>query len=290
MRVVDDQRGFTLHELLIGTTLTMIIAFAALATLDQVRMMGKRGEQRVDIQQDARDASRTMARELRNVAGSSETADVIERSQPFDLVFKVVDDAPAGANASRLKRVRWCLDHSDSARGRIREQVQTWTTAGVPPVPPAAACPGPGWQSDRVIADRVTNRAAETNRPLWTYRWTHGQVSALSLNLFMDDDVTKPPRESSLRTAVFLRNQNRPPVASFTATPAGVNHVLLNGSGSYDPEGHPLDMVWSANGTKIGEGVNLDWDAKAHGTYTITLRVTDPSGLSASVSQTVVVQ
>lgn len=292
MSRVRDESGFTLPELLVAMILMTIVMLATLATLDQFVHTGRNNEQRLDLQQHARDASRTMARALRNIAGSSETADVIERAEPFDLVFKVVDDSgePAGDNAGRLKRLRYCLDGAAGSSGRIREQVQTWTSPGAPAIPSDPACPGTGWDESRVLAERVTNRAGTGDRPLWIYREANGQVSALSINLLMDDAVAKPPAEVALRTGIFLRNQNRPPLASFTATPAGVTHLLLNGSASYDPEGHPIDMVWTVDGTKIGEGVNLDWDAEERGTYTITLEVSDPSGLSASASQTVAVQ
>lgn len=284
--------GFTLPELMIGMLLMLIVLFASLATLEQFTLMGKRGERRVDSQQQAREAARQIARTLRNVAGSSDTVDVIERAQPYDLVFKVVDDSGTsfGSNDQRLKRVRYCLDSSSPSRGRVREQVQTWTSATAPAVPAGTACPSSTWGSSRVIADQVTNRASAQDRPVWTYRVTDGQVSAVSVDLFVDDNVTTDPGESSLRTGVFLRNQNRRPVASFTATAAGINHVLLNGSGSYDPEGHPLDMVWTVGSVKIGEGINLDWDAGSTGSRTVTLTASDPSGLADTSTQTVVVE
>jgi type II secretory pathway pseudopilin PulG len=292
MRRLRSESGFTLPELMVGMVLMMVVVSASLTTLEQFTLMGKRGERRVDMQEQARNSARQMSRSLRNVAGSSETADVIERAQSYDLVFKVVDESGTsyGSNDQRLKRVRYCLDSSTSSRGRIREQVQTWTTASTPAIPSGTSCPASSWGTSRVIADNVTNRAGGQNRPVWTYRVTDGQVSAVSVNLFMDDSLASEPKETALSTGVFLRNQNRPPLASFTATPAGVNHVLLNGSGSYDPEGHPLDMTWTVGGTEIGEGVNLDWNAGSAGLRTITLTVSDPSGLTDTMTQSVVVE
>lgn len=293
MRRLGAEDGFTLHELMIGMVLMLIVVSATLTVLEQFTLMGKNSERRVDMQEQARNAVRQMSRSLRNVAGSSETADVIERANPYDLIFKVVDEsgAAAGSNAQRLQRVRFCLDTtSGTSRGRIREQVQTWTTAAAPAMPTSTACPSATWGSSRVLADNVTNRANGQNRSVWSYRLTNGQVSAVRMNLFMDENVNSQPRETSLSSGVFLRNQNRPPVAAFTATPAGINHVLLNGSGSYDPEGHPLDMVWTSNGVEIGQGVNFDWNAGSSGARTITLTVSDPSDLTGSVTQTVVVE
>lgn len=291
MSRLRDETGFTLVELMVAMVLMLIVMSAALTTLEQFTHMSKRSERRVDMQEQARNATRQMARTLRNVAGSSETSDVIERAEDFDLVFKVVDDsgAAAGDNAQRLERVRYCVGTSSAARNKIYVQEQAWTGAAAPAVPPASACPSTTWGSSRVLAEDVTNRTNGSDRALWTYRFADGQVAAVSINLFMDENTTAAPGETALRTGVFLRNQNRAPLASFTATPAGVYHVLLNASASYDPEGHPLDVSWTVGGEEIGSGVNLDWDARYSGSRTVTLTVTDPAGLSDSMSQTVVV-
>ena len=292
MSRLRSEAGFTLAELMIGMLLMLIVLSASLATLEQFTHLGKRGERQVDLQEQARQASRQISRTLRNVAGSSETSDVIERAEPYDLVFKIVDETggSAGDNDQRLQRVRYCLDDSDPSSAVVREQVQNWTTSTVPDMPTGTACPDAGWGSSRVLAEKITNVAAGADRPVWSYRYTDGQVSATTIELFMDDNLASDPAEEVLRTGVFLRNQNRPPVASFTATPVGANHVLLNGSASYDPEGHPLDIEWSVPEGTIGEGVNLDWDARAPGARTITLTVSDPAELTASASQTVVVE
>ena len=54
----------------------------------------------------------------------------------------------------------------------------------------------------------------------------------------------------SLGSGVFLRNQNRAPVASCTAQRAGTGkQIALNGSASEDPEGFNLkEYKWYANG------------------------------------------
>ena len=290
MTRLRDESGFTLPELMVAMVLTLIVMSAALTTLEQFTHMGKRSERRVDMQEQARNATRQMTRTLRNVAGSSETSDVIERAEDFDLVFKMVDESgtAAGANAQHLKRVRYCVGTSSAARDKIYVQEQTWTDATAPAVPPASSCPSTTWDTSRVLTEDVTNRSG-TDRALWTYRVADGQVAAVSISLFMDEDTSAAPGETALTTGIFLRNQNRAPFASFTATPAGVHHVLLNASASYDPEGHPLDVSWTVGGDEIGSGVNLDWDARYSGSRTITLTVTDPAGMSDSVSQTVVV-
>jgi prepilin-type N-terminal cleavage/methylation domain-containing protein len=288
MTRLRDERGFTLVELLVGMQLMLIVMFAALMTLEQVTKMGKRNERSVDMQEQARQATREMSRALRNVAAAVDTADAVVRAQPYDLVVRSVDDtgAASSTNDRRLEWLRYCLDSSDPSRGRIYRQS---TGAAAAAMPTGTACPASDWGAARQIADRVTNRANGASRPVWSYRLSVGRVSSVSIALWLDDDPLSAPGETSVTTGVFLRNQNRPPVASFSATPAGVRHVLLNATTSYDPEGQPLDVVWRDGGVQVGDGLIFDYRAPASGARRITLEVKDPSALSDSTEQTVVI-
>ena len=140
--------------------------------------------------------------------------------------------------------------------------------------------PGGDWGSSRLVADYLTNRSGGTDRALWSYNQTPtGQVTAVKVNLFMNDDAAAQEREVALQTGVFLRNQNRAPTGLFSAAPASLRHVLLNGSPSSDPEGDPLDYFWFVNGVEVGRGLIFDYAAPAAGTYEFRLDVRDPSGL-----------
>jgi len=90
---------------------------------------------------------------------------------------------------------------------------------------------------------------------------------------------------------------NRPPTVSCSATPTSV----MQGSGAAvevranasDPDGDPLTYVWSATGGRVeGSGPTVRWipgDA-APGTYTISVRVDDGHGGTASCSSNVTVE
>jgi hypothetical protein len=109
------------------------------------------------------------------------------------------------------------------------------------------------------------------------------------VNLFLNDDPLATDREVALQTGVFLRNQNRSPTAGFTAAPAGIRHVLLNGSPSSDPEGDPLDFYWFVNNVQVGRGLIYDYAAPSGGAYQFRLEVRDPSGMvGRSATETVV--
>jgi len=291
MSRLGREEGFTLVELLVGAMLMLIIASASLGVLDQFRRMSTRTDQRVELQDEARQASRTLARSLRNVAPAPESPAVIERAGPFDLVFRAVDRPRAsGANSSNLRRVRYCLDASDPDSARLLEQAQRWDTAAAPSLPASTSCPASDWGSSRVVTDLLTNRAGGADRALWSYEQTSsGQITAVKVNLFMNDEPEMPVREVALQTGVYLRNQNRAPTALFTAAPAGVRHVVLNGSTSSDPEGDPLSYFWFVNGVEVGRGLIYDYAAPTGGTYEFRLDVRDPSGmLGRSPTETVV--
>jgi hypothetical protein len=243
--------------------------------------MSSRTDDRVQLQDEARQVSRQLARSLRNVAPSPEFPTVIGRAAPYDIVFRTVDRPRAsGANTRNLRRVRYCLDASDPDRENVLEQTQRWDTQTAPALPAGTSCPAAAWGPSRLVADNLTNRSGGADRPLWTYdQRTTGEITGVKLHLFMNENPDIPDQEVSLETGVYLRNQNRAPTALFTAAQAGVRHVLLNGSPSSDPEGDPLDYFWFVNGTQVGSGLIFDYAAPAGGTYAFRLDVRDPSGL-----------
>jgi hypothetical protein len=185
-------------------------------------------------------------------------------------------------------RVRFCLD----AGGRLHRQAQTWTTAAPPAAPAGTDCPAAGWSGDYVVATNVDN--VRRGVPLFMYDSTAlDAVTRIGVNLWIDADPTRSPSAAHLTTSVFLRNQNRAPVASFTATPTAQG-ILLNGSASADPEDAPLTYCWydaaapvvpAASGSpceagpRIGTGITLSYAMAQGATRNISLSVYDPAGL-----------
>lgn len=292
MNRLRNEDGFTLPELLVSAILGVIVLSASLTTLDQFRKMSGRTNDRVELQDKARQVSRELARSLRNVAPSPNFPTVIERGEPYDLVFRAVDRprASRGANVRNMRRVRYCLDTSDPERAKLLEQTQRWDSPTPPPIPIDPDCPATEWGGSRLVADHLTNGSGGADRALWTYRLTAtGQITGLKLNLFLNDEPEMRENEVALQTGVFLRNQNRAPTALFTVAPAGMRHVLLNGSTSSDPEGDPLDYSWFVNGVEVGRGLIFDYSAPSGGSYEVRLDVHDPSGLlGRSPTETVV--
>jgi PKD repeat protein len=90
---------------------------------------------------------------------------------------------------------------------------------------------------------------------------------------------------------------------SFTITVTSVNHaptanaggpytgsvatnITFNGTGSSDPDGDVLTYAWNFGDTGTGTGANPVHMYAATGTYTVTLRVTDPGTLFGDASTT----
>jgi prepilin-type N-terminal cleavage/methylation domain-containing protein len=276
-----DERGMTLIELLIASMLMLIISAAALTTLDQFVRMSKNSEHRLDPQDRVRTASRSILHEIRDVAASPERPTIIEEADDYNIVFKsVADGGSTGENTMHLQRVRYCLDSRDRSSATVLQQTQTWDTVTPPAIPSTASCPAAAWGGSMVVAEDITNRVGSQERPLFNYRrTTAGEVQSISVKLFLDSDPKREPPEALAETGVFLRNQNRLPVADFTATPAGIGHVLLNASDSIDPEDQPLEVRWFDGTKAIGRGTIFDYNAKTRGEHQITVEVTDVGGL-----------
>jgi prepilin-type N-terminal cleavage/methylation domain-containing protein len=295
--VLRHEGGFSLVELLAGMAIFTVVLGATLDALGTFALGIEQNQRRNDTQQQARTALDQMARELRNLASPTPgRPEAVDTAAAYDLVFQTVDAAGpnAGANAANVRRARYCLDTSDPRSGIVWKQVQTWTQSTTPALPSTGSCPDPDtrWVSKQAVATNVVNRISGQDRPIWAYNAaTTPDVSFIRTTVYVDRRPGSAPGESTLSTGVFLRNQNRPPVAAFTATITGNRHVLLNGSPSSDPEGQPLTYAWYDGATQVGSGITHDYQAPATGERSLTLKVSDPGGLQADAPvQTVTVQ
>jgi hypothetical protein len=110
-------------------------------------------------------------------------------------------------------------------------------------------------------------------------------ITTVRMALWVDPSPGKGAAETQLHTGVFLRNENRRPVADCAAAATGNRHVSLNGSRSSDPEGGQLTYAWADGATSIaGSGSLLTYVAPGTGPHTFTVTVTDPGGFSSSSS------
>jgi Tfp pilus assembly protein PilW len=282
MTLIRNEEGVTLIEVLVASLLLTVVLTAAIRPFNAFERTSRQTTEQNDAQSVARQTMDKMARDLRNVAGQTQ---FIEKAGSSDLVFQTVSPgAPGGSNASGIERVRYCLNTSNATNGVMWRQGQTWTTSAPPAIPSTTSCPDSAWPTQTQLAGNITNGS----RAVWTYNSsTLTDITWVHTDLFVDVKPNSRPGESVLASGVYLRNQNKTPTASFTATATGNRHVQLNGTASADPEGAVLTYTWFDGTTQIGTGRTCDCLALATGNRTIKLQVTDQSGLTAEATQTV---
>lgn len=102
--------------------------------------------------------------------------------------------------------------------------------------------------------------------------------------------------EGDCNSAVLERplQVNASPVIAWAVPDAVAQHdmILLNASGSVDPDGFISSIVWTMNGDSLGSGLTVQLPTQQAGSHTIGLRITDNSGVSnasASLSKQVFV-
>jgi hypothetical protein len=112
------------------------------------------------------------------------------------------------------------------------------------------------------------------------------------VDLYVDTDPGTGPAEQQVTTGVDLRNQDRGPTALFKKTLAGGGVVLLDGTTSTDPDNDPLTYCWydsTVTGSvglcgphSIADSAYFRYTTTPGSPHSITLTVTDPSGLSST--------
>lgn len=282
------EAGFTLIEVLMAASIMIVILTASLTVFETFVKSSARNARQNDAQEVARRTMVVLSRQLRNLAGpTDDVPQTFDKMTGNDLVFQTVNPVgPApGQNASNVQRVRYCLDTGTPQK--LWRQVQTWSSATPPSPPSTVNCPDGSWGNQRMVANWVVNGAS---RPAFAFNSIDPTaVSEVRTDLYVDPDVKRPPDATRLQSGVFLRNQNRPPVASLQATPGNKGHVVLNASTSTDPEGRTLTFSWEDSGTKLTSSAAV-WDYQTtSGPHTIKVLVRDPGGLTTAASTQVTV-
>ena len=296
MRRIRDDAGFTFIEVMLAMGLMLVISAATLTVFAVMERRSRENQQLNNARMQARVATDTLAKRLRNLASPADSTTTssqpIERATPTDLIFRTVNSTGAAttANPQNVERYRYCLS-SDNRLYALRQIDASQA------MPATTSCPGSGWPEARVVAANVRNGT----RPVFRYELaladgTFSEVTSVSAadfpltiglrsELFVDPDTAAPPRETTLTTRVFLRNQNRPPSASFLVTFG--SRIVFNASGSDDPESKPLTYRW-LDGTTVlaepGPSAVYTYKPATVGTHTITLQVADVGGLTATAT------
>jgi len=326
-----SESGFTLVEVLIAATLMIIVLGATLGSFNNFTSTASRTFNFNDEQDQVRTTLEQVIRQVRNLANpttgsSSATSTTIAYADDYRIVFQTSDPAK--------QWVSYCLDTTNSpassTRGQIIYQTSTKNTLAPSFVnsnmsgPECPSTDSTDWLTQKVVGDFVTNKATSPTRPLFTY-YQHAatplmttpvalsdtsKIVRVSMSVFMklNPNANKPPAEVELDSAAWMRNQNQPPTAAFTAKLGGSTYTL-DGGDSTDPEQRTLLYDWylapSSTSTQpvasqlpscsadtpvfnapytsfscLGTTVVVPNRSIPSGNY-VFLRVTDPGGLQA---------
>jgi prepilin-type N-terminal cleavage/methylation domain-containing protein len=261
------QDGFTMVEVLIVSSLFLVILTATLMSFTTFERTTRGSERTAEQVEVAREELDRIARQMRNLARRIDVP-VITRATGDDVIFQT-------SVPSRVW-VRYCLETSGD-RSRL------WKIETNQPSPsPAmsggagAACPGPaaagtgGITRMTIAAPYVRNATASPPEPIFRYTCSNappscprpGQLNedstrlkSIGMSLLVDVDQQRKPPATRVSSGVFLRNQNEPPTADFVSTSLGNRRVLLNGSSSQDPEGRTLQYFFYKGTSSTGSDV-----------------------------------
>jgi prepilin-type N-terminal cleavage/methylation domain-containing protein len=236
--------GFTLVEILVVSSLFLVVLAATLSAAASFNRVNITSQSVNDQITRARSGLDRGVRQMRNLARRID-APVIARASSDDFIFQTSDP--------QRTWVRYCL--------QTRPDGKVWLWSLNTPNPVSAEmsgpCPGTGWTRYDAVAENVTNLTAGRNVPLFTFGCVsgapagcpvdstdYGRIRMVSMELLIDDNPRTNPPEARVSSTVYLRNQNEPPTATFTARPAGTRQIILNASASFDAEGRNLRFLW----------------------------------------------
>lgn len=247
-RPLRREDGFTMVELLLVCVISLMIFGATLTAWTSIYRSNRAVETQNDNAEAARVALDRAARQLRNLANPTVSAiKTIDRATDYDFIFQTSDPSKTW--------VRYCLETGvDRATLWESENAGGITSS---PDDMRGACPGKGWDRQTAVVSGVTNQSGGIDRNVFEYECSvhaadtcpasedeYSKITNVGIDLWVDAVAGDRITELNVATGVFLRNQNEGPTAAATWSRIAKEQVMLNGSGSSDPEGRTLQYFW----------------------------------------------
>jgi prepilin-type N-terminal cleavage/methylation domain-containing protein len=290
-RAAIGENGFTLVELLVAMTLTLLIASAALGVFEAFDRGVASNSRLTDAQDTARRELGRMVHTLRE-AGTPAGADgvlpiAVTRTGDTDIVFRSrawPGAADTGSSADHLQR--YCLNTTSRI---LWFDAKHAGTVGV--ADPGTACPSTaeGWTHHREVARNVVNSAV-SGKKLFAYTSRAGQVRSVQISLRLDGGTATSSRELRLASGASVRGALGTQVTDgdvSNPTCMQPNRALLSlnlGGDSLDVVEQPVEGG-AVTSIPVGPGKILVSADSA--TRTVRLVVTDPLGLQTVLFKTV---
>ncbi len=276
----DD--GFTLIELVTAMTLSLIVLFATLQTLDAFNSSASQQTRATDANDKARSTMDRIVDDLRGAA-------IIRRATGTDLVYSV---AQAGGT---IRTERLCVAPGPpSTLNRATVTAATYTAS-------TAVCgvADSGWTSGRVAALPATTTTAFAYAPASAA--TTAQISTVGLTFNVDASVGGRTASSTLRASATLRRvagQLAIDGADIRATCDSQGALLSLNLGVAksitNPDGTPgtLNVTYATTGgITLGSGTVTDTASPPvripKGITNVIAKVTDAAGVTNTIQTTV---
>jgi prepilin-type N-terminal cleavage/methylation domain-containing protein len=276
-RIGGDERGFTLIELLVASSLMIVVLSAALTSFNRFLDNNRRANQLNDLQDTIRTTADRMAQQLRNLANpTSGSVSTINYAGVRRLVFQTTDPSKQWVSycLNTQNKIIW---YQASSHATIADQSaeENASPAHCPSTSPNGS--GTDWTTTQQVGPNITNG---TSRPLFAYAtdtaaipvaslpYTSGAltqtITRVTINIFLDNDPTKPPGEANIQTGAYMRNQNQVPTAAFNVFKNGTQFTF-DGSLSSDPEDRTLQYSWyRESGTPSAANGQIPGSASGH--------------------------
>lgn len=115
-------------------------------------------------------------------------------------------------------------------------------------------------------------------------RHVYGQPGSYAAELRVTDNTELANNEARDRIAIRANALPVPALALEPAVPCAGQDLVLDASGSRDPDGTPKDWQWSFGDGTTGQGERVLHRYAEPGRYALTLGVSDDSGVSSSAA------
>lgn len=291
-KLLKDERGFTLIEMLVATTAALIIFGAAVELFTNFWDLGSRATTQSQTNAGVRRAMDRMAVQIRNATSPTTNNPPVERFSNYEVVFLAPTASATTTNNPRgLTHMRYCLNTTGNPNNEvIWFQTIAYSLTSQPTPPSSSACPASGWTTQAQVATNVVNAVQSPAKDLFTFATdSSGNVIEVSINAYVDDDVTKSPSATQLQSRVVVRNLNRAPSAGLTCAGQSNGHAICDASTSSDPDGDSVTFSWTLDGSPLATtSYRVDQSGLASGSsHTFAVTVTDPGGLTSSQSRSV---